>query len=198
MRLWSAPLLHADHADDYAELCQRQPGMIAPLDAPMALPPLPATLSHDAGLGISSAELRQLAAAAYLDSLHPLLRLAGDAAAQGWRDWEWGAPSSPSQPDAAAAAPGGAWESELASEIASSESQVLAALGSYLRHLEAAGGGGNGISSSGSVSDSDADAADGSAVPLLLAAAIAAFDAPATPNGCFPALFGRCGSYVCA
>ena len=54
---------------------------------------------------------------------------------------------------------------------------MLEALGSYLRHLE-----------------TDADGGGSQQEQAALAAAIAAYDLPATPDGCFPALFGRCVS----
>lgn len=65
---------------------------------------------------------------------------------------------------------------EVAAEFAAGEGPVMRALGSYLRHLETAADGGS--------VEAEAEAA-------ALAQAIASHDLPATPDGCFPALFGR-------
>lgn len=181
--------------------------MLPPLDAPAKLPPLPAAASEAADgdgssavLGLSASQLRQLAADAYLGTLPPQLLPAATAALgldgaasasslASFSEEEGGRASAlinrlPDGAGAAASAPGGsdtssssggrAWEAELAAEIAAGEGPVLAALGGYLSHLETAAEGGG--------------SADGDGE---LAAAIAAFDAPATPEGCFPALFGR-------
>jgi hypothetical protein len=76
-----------------------------------------------------------------------------------------------------------AWEAALAAEIAAGEGPVLRALGSYLRHLEESATGGGG----GSEAEEEEAAA-----AAALAEAIQRYDLPATPDGCFPALFGRC------
>lgn len=152
-------------------------------------------------LGVSSAaDLRQQTAVSYTSSLHPqllpaaqALGLAGGGSGQTQASSSASASFSeeegssgrlidrvpvPAEGGAAASNSSAAsWEAELAAEIATGEGPVLEALGRYLRHLETDAAGGSATASS------DADS---------LAAAIAAFDAPATPDGCFPALFGRC------
>lgn len=65
------------------------------------------------------------------------------------------------------------WEAEIASELATGEGPVMRALTAYLRHVETAGDGG------------------GSAWHWRLGTAIAKFDVPWSPDGCFPALFNR-------
>ena len=200
--------------------------MLPDLAAPAELPTLPAAAAEEvgdgsAGLGLSADHLRQLAADAYKSALHPQL-LPAAAAKQGLGGWgaasstgsgsisasfseeeqggrlidqlslppgsnsTSGARSSASSASRAEAAPGAAvasrsWDSEMAAEIAAGEGPVLDALNSYFRHLETTAGG-----SGGSSREEQA----------ALAEAIAAFDAPATPDGCFPALFGRWGASV--
>lgn len=69
---------------------------------------------------------------------------------------------------------GGAdWSAELAEELAAGEGPVMEALNSYLRHVETSADSG------------------GSTWQWKLGAAIAKFDVPAAPDGCFPALFNR-------
>lgn len=69
---------------------------------------------------------------------------------------------------------GGAdWGAELAAELAAGEGPVMEALNSYLRHVETSADSG------------------GSSWQWKLGAAIAKFDVPAAPDGCFPALFNR-------
>lgn len=64
---------------------------------------------------------------------------------------------------------------------------MIEALGRYLRHLETAGGPGSSSSAqAGQFSDGDE-----AGLQAVLAQAISAYDLPATPDGCFPALFGR-------
>lgn len=197
--------------------------MLAPLAAPTELPPLPPAAAEAAGegstgLGFSADQLRQLAAEAYAGTLHPQL-LPAAAAKQGLGGWgaaggsAGGSLSASFSEDeqgtgrlldrlvvpagtnggvvtvdgsgsggsattaAGSAAASRSWDAELSAEIAAGEGPVLAALGSYFRHLETTG------SSDGGGQEEQA----------ALAEAIAAFDAPATPCGCFPALFGRRG-----
>ncbi|KAL4425249.1 hypothetical protein ABPG75_009265 [Micractinium tetrahymenae] len=90
----------------------------------------------------------------------------------------------------AAAGSTAAWEAELAAEIAAGEGPVLESLGRYLRHLEttAASSGG---SSKATVGGGSSDEEEAERQQAALAAAVAAFDLPQTPDGCFPALFGR-------
>lgn len=188
------------------ELKQQRPETLAPLAAPPSLPPLPQAAADAAGdgsasLGLSAAQLRQLAADAYAAALHPQLLPAaaatqglGDAASSGsslssYSEEEQGGrlidrlavPTSGSGGAVAPAPTGsGAWEAEMAAEIAAGEGPVLQALGSYFRHLETTADAGANTRSSSSEEEQAA-----------LTGAIAAFDAPATPDGCFPALFGR-------
>lgn len=181
---------------------QQRPALLEPLPAPANLPPLPQAASAAAGstsssegpLGISPAELRRLAAEAYSATLHPqllptaagTLGLSGAAAGSlsSFSEEESGSAlidrlAVPAGSGPAAAAPGGrGWEAELAAEFAAGEGPVLQALGSYFRHMETS------VDPAG-VGGSDAERA-------ALAGAIAAFDTPPTPDGCFPALFGRC------
>lgn len=190
--------------------------MLPPVDAPAKLPPLPAPAAEAAGgegssaaLGLSPSKLRQLAADAYLSTVAPQLRPAASAALGLDSTASAGSLSSFSEdessragalinrlPDDAAgsgaAAPGGsdtgsgssgrAWEARLAAEIAE-EGPVLTTLRRYLRSFEteAEVGAGNGSGSGSGSGDQGGE----------LAAAIAAFDAPATPEGSFPALFSR-------
>ena len=65
------------------------------------------------------------------------------------------------------------WGAELAAELAAGEGPVMAALNSYLRHVETSADSG------------------GSSWQWKLGSAIAKFDIPAAPDGCFPALFSR-------
>lgn len=212
--------------DPAAELKQQRPEVLPPLAAPAELPALPAAATEEAGdgsagLGLNADHLRQLAADAYKGALHPQL-LPAAAAKQGLGGWgaasssgsgsisasfsedeqggrlidqlslppgsngTGGARSSARSASVAAAVPGAAvasrsWDSEMAAEIAAGEGPVLDTLNRYLRHLETTAGG-----SGGSSREEQA----------ALAEAIAAFDAPATPDGCFPALFGRWGASV--
>ncbi|PRW33974.1 deoxyribodipyrimidine photolyase isoform A [Chlorella sorokiniana] len=211
LKPWSAPLLAAV-ADDFRELKKQRPDMLAPLAAPAELPALPAAAAEatgdgSAGLGLTAAQLRQLAAEAYKDALHPQL-LPAAAAKQGLGGWgatgssgsgsisasfseeeqggrlidtlnvppgSNGGGSSGAAASASAAA-SRSWDAELAAEIAAGEGPVLDALTRYFCHLETTAGG-----SGGSSWEEQA----------ALAEAIAQFDMPATPDGCFPALFGR-------
>ncbi|GAB4818230.1 hypothetical protein N2152v2_005276 [Parachlorella kessleri] len=68
-----------------------------------------------------------------------------------------------------------AWEAELAAELAAGEGPVMAALETYLRRVEADAAGGGSSAELG---------------PRLWEA-VANFDIPAAPEGCFPALFTR-------
>ena len=193
-----------------AELKKQRPEMLAPLAAPSSLPPLPQAAAEAAGdgsdgLGLSAAQLRQLAADAYAAALHPQL-LPAAAATQGLgaaassgsslssysEDDQAGrlvdrlaVPTSSSSGAAAPAPAGrGSWEAEVAAEIAAGEGPVLQALGSYFRHLET-------TAEAGATGSSSQDE------QAALAGAVAEFDAPATPDGCFPALFGRWGLLLC-
>ncbi|KAL4854579.1 Pheophytinase [Chlorella vulgaris] len=102
---------------------------------------------------------------------------AGSSAAAG-ADCEPGLPAGTSTSTSAAvgAGQGLSMAAEVAAEFAAGEGPVMRALGSYLRHLETAADGGS--------VEAEAEAA-------ALAQAIASHDLPATPDGCFPALFGR-------
>lgn len=73
----------------------------------------------------------------------------------------------------AGAAAAAAWEAELAAELAAGEGPVMEALEAYLREVESDMGVG------------------GSELAARLGAAVARFDVPAAPEGCFPALFTR-------
>jgi hypothetical protein len=189
-----------------AELKRQRVAVNAPLEAPTKLPTLPQAVSEAAGdslssAGIAPAHLRRLAVDAYSARLSPrLLPVAtaalGAASAAGssgssFSEEDAGlagqqlidrlatpaAASSSSNGSSSSKSAGSAWEAELATEFAAGEGPVLQALGSYLRHLE-----------------TDADGGGSQQEQAALAAAIAAYDLPATPDGCFPALFGRCVS----
>ncbi len=192
--------------------------LAAPAELP-PLPAAAAEAAGDGstpGLGPTADQLRQLAAEAYAGALHPQL-LPAAAAKQGlgglgaaggsssgsisasFSEDEQGAgklidrlgipqgtsaggngggngPGGSGGAASGAAAASRSWDAEIAAEIAAGEGPVLQALGSYFRHLETTAG-----SAGGSTQQEQA----------ALAEAIAAFDAPATPEGCFPALFGR-------
>ena len=66
-----------------------------------------------------------------------------------------------------------AWEAELSAELAAGEGPVMEALQSYLSFVETTGSGAN------------------ARWQWRLGAAIAKFDVPASPDGCFPALFSK-------
>lgn len=66
----------------------------------------------------------------------------------------------------------GDWGAELATELAAGEGPVMEALQAYCRHIETDGESG------------------GSEWQWKLGAAIARYDVPAAPDGCFPAIFG--------
>lgn len=68
---------------------------------------------------------------------------------------------------------GSAWEAELAAELATGEGPVMKALQCYLSFVETTGSGAN------------------TRWQWRLGAAISKFDVPASPDGCFPALFSR-------
>jgi pimeloyl-ACP methyl ester carboxylesterase len=70
-------------------------------------------------------------------------------------------------------ADGTAWDAELSAELAAGEGPVMQALQSYLSYVETTGESG------------------GSRWQWKLGAAIAKYDVPAAPDGCFPALFSR-------
>lgn len=203
-----------------AELKKQQPAASEPLPPPDKVPPLPAAAAEAAGdgsamQGWTPARLRQLAAEAYRSQLSPQLAAlgyasgstSGSTASSSFSDEEssravidgLAEPSGPAAGSSGStgAGPGpasggaAAWEAELAAEIAAGEGPVLATLGRYLRHLETTAAGGAG----GEGGNSDEE---GVGQQAALAGAIAAFDLPQTPDGCFPALFGRCvGGSMC-
>lgn len=199
-----------------AELRRQKPAVNEPLPPPADLPALPAAAAGAAGDGIvvqgwTPAQLRQLAVEAYRRQLSPQLAALGYAssaaganggnntASSSYSDEEGSAavidrlpePSGPanggssrgSGSGSAESSPGAAgsgaaaWEAEIAAEIAAGEGPVLESLNRYLRRLEITAEQGSGVDDAGR--------------PAALAAAIAAFDLPQTPDGCFPALFGR-------
>lgn len=149
--------------------------------------------ASSSGLGLSARQLRQLALDAYTSTLHPQLLPAATAAlglgstgatssSLSFSDEDIHGvrlmdrlpePASSTRTSSSGSGRGGSWEAELAAEIAAGEGPVLQALSSYFRHLETDAEGGS----------------EGNAPEL--AAAISAADLPATPDGCFPALFGR-------
>ena len=191
------------------------PSVNTPLPALETLPALPSTASDATGdgaavCGLSAARLCQLAAEAYSRQLSPALapvavaalrQAAGSASGGSFSEEDSTSSrvidrlpvpvssSNSTSTSGTSTSGAGAWEAELAAEIAAGEGPVLTALGRYFRHIETSVESG---SSSGSKGDASAAAGDDDA-PLQadLAAAIAAFDLPATPDGCFPALFGR-------
>ena len=198
-----------------AELKKAMPSVNTPLPALETLPALPSTASDATGdgaavCGLSAARLCQLAAEAYSRQLSPALapvavaalrQAAGSASGGSFSEEDSTSSrvidrlpvpvssSNSTSTSGTSTSGAGAWEAELAAEIAAGEGPVLTALGRYFRHIETSVESG---SSSGSKGDASAAAGDDDA-PLQadLAAAIAAFDLPATPDGCFPALFGR-------
>ncbi|KAL4435621.1 hypothetical protein ABPG77_002584 [Micractinium sp. CCAP 211/92] len=213
LREWSAPL-YAAQADDFRDLKKQRPDVSEPLPPPAKLPPLPAAAGGAAGgssgvQGWTPAQLRQLAADAYRSQLSPQLVARGYASATSDSNTASSSFSDedisravidrlpdPSGPAAgstanssaegslvAAGSSAAAWEAELAAEIAAGEGPVLESLGRYLRHLETTAAGSTG---GGGGSDEE-----GAGQQAALAQAIAAFDLPQTPDGCFPALFGR-------
>ena len=102
-----------------------------------------------------------------------------------------GSGSSSDEPGSSGAggwrAPAEAWEAELAAELAAGEGPVMEALGAYLRSVETELAG---SSSSTSSSSSGSGGGDGE-LAARLRAAVARYDIPAAPEGCFPALFSR-------
>lgn len=93
-----------------------------------------------------------------------------------------------------------AWEAEVAAEVAAGEGPVIDALSAYLLHVEEAGDAAlhdSGVGSSSNNSNSSGAGGSGAAAAAerqlrsRVAAAIQRHDAPASPGGCFPALFGR-------
>lgn len=203
VKKWIAPLFSvaADTFKAWKE-CNAD-GPAAPLNAPAALPPLPEELGSLAGGELPPPdEILRLVAASHAAHMDP--RLAGaDAleAAMGVPAWartdsdedsssaaqmqaasrliegvgleEEETAESGNGPSNSGRMSGSTWEAELAAELAAGEGSVLQALRSYVRHLETSADGGS------------------SALQWQLGPIIAQFDVPATPDGCFPALFNR-------